>query len=539
MAEPKHQVLIRADCGAAVGAGHLMRMLALVGGCQRLGMDVTFAIGNVPGTIARKIIDAGCTINTITSKSGSNEDADQTRALATDLSADWLVLDGYCFNDDYQSLAKPETSLLMVVDDFGHGQHFNADLVLNQNAYADASRYQELPDTRVLCGIRYTMLKPEFEKQRVADLKNQKVRATAKKILVTMGGSDTENYTLPVMQALAQIDDCRAENILVDCVIGPNFSHEKALRAFERSSNFNFRIHRNVDRMDVLMRNTDLAITAGGSTCYELAKLGVPAIAIPTADNQVPVVKDLSKRNTLCRFKVSQIERSVEPNQQSVLSKFIKTIIDDAPQRQAMSDAGQKLIDGLGTNRVARAMYSELLEFRNATMADADILLAWRNDPEVRSVSFHSSTIQHAEHQQWLTRSIAMQDRILLMAEDRHGNAIGKIQIDFTSETVNSVTIGIVVGQRYRGRGLGTILIEKSTSALFKAEKNVQQIVAQIKPGNLASERAFRKAGFISMPSTTVNQQLAHEFVLHRFYQSFEENSSVPQSKVSMVARAA
>ena len=539
MADPKHHVLIRADSSAAVGAGHLMRMLALAGGCQRLGMGVTFAVGNVPGTIARKITDAGCKIHAVTSKSGSNEDADQTRALATDLNADWLVLDGYCFNDDYQSLAKPEASLLMVVDDFGHGQHFNADLVLNQNTYADASRYQELPDTRVLCGIRYTMLKPEFEKQRVAEVKNQKVRATAKKILVTMGGSDTENYTLPVMQALAEIDNCRADNIFVDCVIGPNFAHEEVLRAFERSSKFSFRIHRNVDRMDVLMRNTDLAITAGGSTCYELAKLGVPAIAIPTADNQVPVVKDLSKRNTLCRFKASQVERSVEPSQQSVLSKFIKTIIDDAPQRQAMSDAGRKLIDGLGVNRVARAMYSELLEFRNATMTDADILLDWRNDPEVRSVSFNSSIIQHAEHQQWLARSIAMQDRILLMAEDRHGNAIGKIQIDFTSETVNSVTLGIVVGQRYRGRGLGTILIEKSTSALFKAEQNVQQIVAQVKPGNLASKRAFRKAGFISAPSTTVNQQLAHEFVLHRFYQSFEENSSVTPSQVSVIARAA
>ena len=203
-----------------------------------------------------------------------------------------------------------------------------------------------------------------------------------------------------------------------------------------------------------------------------------------------------------------------------------------------MSDAGKKLIDGLGVNRVARAMYSELLEFRNATMADADMLLAWRNDPEVRSVSFNGSIIQPAEHQQWLARSIAMPDRILLMAEDRQGNAIGKIQIDFTSEAMNSVTIGIVVGQGHRGRGLGTILIEKSTSALFKAERNVQQIVAHVKPGNLASERAFRKAGFISGPSTTVNQQLAHEFILHRFYQSFEDVNR-DQSQVPSISRAA
>jgi len=88
---------------------------------------------------------------------------------------------------------------------------------------------------------------------------------------------------------------------------------------------------------------------------------------------------------------------------------------------------------------------------------------------------------------------------------------------------MNTVTIGIVVGLENRSRGLGTVLIEKSTTALFRAEKKVQQIVAQIKPGNSASEKAFRKAGFISTQATTVNQQLAHEFVLHRFYSSFED----------------
>jgi len=538
MAVEENRVIIRADSGATVGAGHLMRTLALANGCRRIGLHVTFAIGDVPGSIARKISAAGCKIVSITGDRGTDADAAETRKLTTELDADWVVLDGYCFGDNYQNLVKSGDTMLMVVDDFGHGRHLHADLVLNQNAYADPSRYRQLPDTKILCGIRYTMLKPEFGSQLNEKVQSKKVRGTAKRILVTMGGSDSANYTLPVMQALAQVDGCRAADVFVDCVTGPNFAHEQTLRAFERSSNFNFRIHRNVDRMDVLMRNADLAITAGGSTCYELAKLGIPAIAIPTAENQIPVVKDLSKRNTLCRFKSSQVERNVGHGQQSVLSKFIKTIIDNAPQRQAMSDAGKQLIDGLGVNRVARAMYSELLEFRNVTMADAELLLAWRNDPEVRSVSFHSDPIKIKEHRQWLARSIAMPQRILLMAEDRQGNAIGRIQIDFTNENMNSVTIGIIVGLEHRARGLGTILIEKSTSALFKAEKKVQQIVAQVKPGNLASERAFRKAGFISTPSTTVNQQLAHEFILHRFYQSYED-VSVDQSQVSVVARAA
>ena len=538
MAVEKYNVLIRADAGAAVGSGHLMRMLALAGGCRKIGFQVTFAINKIPGTISKKIHDAGCDTVLMTSSAGSQNDAAETLSLANGINADWVVLDGYCFDDEYQETVKPDRSRLMVIDDFGHAEHYHADLLLNQNAYADASRYHELPDTRVLCGIRYTMLKPEFEANDNQSSEPPRARRTAKRILVTMGGSDSENFTLPVMQALAQIDGCRVADLNVDCVIGPNFAHEDTLRTFERSSDFNFRIHRNVDRMDVLMKEADLAVTAGGSTCYELAKLGVPAIAIPTADNQVAVVKDLAKRNTLCRFRASEVQRDLKTNEQSKLSKFIKTQIDDADHRQMMSDAGRKLIDGLGVNRVARTMYSELLHFRNVRFDDAKTLLAWRNDPEVRSVSFHNSPIGLREHEQWLTKSLAMPERILLMAEDQQGNAIGKVQIDFTRDQLGSVLIGIVVGLENRSKGIGTVLIEKATTALFIAEKNVQQIVAQIKPGNLASERAFRKAGFVSQQSTTVNQQIAHEFVLHRFYQSFE---SITNDKMQNVpfARAA
>jgi RimJ/RimL family protein N-acetyltransferase len=85
---------------------------------------------------------------------------------------------------------------------------------------------------------------------------------------------------------------------------------------------------------------------------------------------------------------------------------------------------------------------------------------------------------------------------------------------------------------------LGTTLIEKATTTLFKAEKKVQQIVAQIKPGNQASERAFRKAGFVSTHATTVNQKLAHQFILHRFYHGFE-SAEKTTNRFNVVGRAA
>ena len=524
----QNMVVIRADSGVGVGAGHLMRMLALANGCRKLGLEITFAVNDIPGSIARKISKSGCELVSITSERGSQEDATETLELSTDRNAKWLVLDGYCFDDDYQQRVKPKNTLIMVVDDFGHGSHYQADMILNQNAYADVSRYQQLMDTKSLCGIRYTLLKPEFQEQSKPVGVRNSVRAQARNILVTMGGCDQENYTLPVIQALEEIHACRKADLHVDCVIGPDYDHEIVLREFEKSSQMRFRIHRNVDRMDLLMRETDLAITAGGSTCYELARLGVPAIAIATADNQVPVVRELAKRNTLCHFQASRVQLGMPTGPtpafvlpQPDLSKFVKSLIDDSSQRTLMSKAGKDLIDGLGANRVGRALYSELLEFRNVLLDDSKTLLRWRNDPEVRSVSFHQTLIQQDEHQTWLEKSLAMPERILLMVEDHDKNAIGRIQIDFTDQSRHTAMIGIVLGLEYRARGLGTILIEKATSALFTAESKVQQIIAQVKHGNLASERAFRKAGFVTSQATTVNQHLAHQLILHRFYRSF------------------
>ena len=134
-------VLIRADANPSIGSGHLTRMIALSSACRNAGADVTFISNEMPGTLQKTISESGCHHQRIDTPTGSPEDAEFTANYVSNGNFDWTVIDGYQFDDTYQKRVSKPSSRLMVVDDFGHATHQNADLILNQNAYADGSRY--------------------------------------------------------------------------------------------------------------------------------------------------------------------------------------------------------------------------------------------------------------------------------------------------------------------------------------------------------------------------------------------------------------
>ena len=209
----------------------------------------------------------------------------------------------------------------------------------------------------------------------------KQIRKSPKRMLVTLGGCDDANWT---SQVLNSIPFSSSQKLSVDVVVGAGYRHLESLQELTRRLPFSVRIHQNVDRMVDLMQQVDLAVTAGGSTCYELARCGVPAIAIPVAPNQEPVVAALADRGTLVAF--TPEEDAIDCHER--LTSAIKSLINDATARAQMSEIGRELVDGKGALRIARSMANWGLRFRDADLDDAQQLLAWRNDPEVRSVTF-------------------------------------------------------------------------------------------------------------------------------------------------------
>jgi UDP-2,4-diacetamido-2,4,6-trideoxy-beta-L-altropyranose hydrolase len=494
-------VVIRADAGPAVGTGHVMRMMALGEACCKLGASVTMLCGDIPSGLVQRLFSCGIDVYQLNCDQCDDEDARETLAFAVRENADWIVLDGYGFNAAYQQAVSESNAELMMMDEGDLADSKFVDVILNQNAYAKT----DANDANRLAGCDFTLLRSEFLSANACEPK--KIRQFARRILVTFGGCDDANWTQRALQSLLI---SRAQDLIVDVVVGAGYQHLEALLELKREHPASIRIHRNVDRMVDVMWRADFAITAGGSTCYELARCGVPALAIPVAENQIPIVEALSGMEALVAFEPT----GCDEEDVSQMSKVVGKLLRDSESRARMSELGQALVDGQGAFRMARRMANWGVTFRNANLDDAEQLLAWRNDPEVRSVLFDTDQVSLATYQTWLGRKLDKDDCCLWIAETSKGQPIGQVRLDFDSSQQASICLSL--DHTRRAKGLGRAIIEKACELGFEENPQLDSIVAQITPGNVASERAFRSVGFVQTQPTMVNKKLAFQFVLWR-----------------------
>ena len=120
-----------------MGTGHVMRCLALAQGWQKAGGAAVFAQAESTPALENRLRREGFEFLRMRVQPGSPEDASQTVALALSRRVSWVVADGYAFGADWQKQVKSAGSPLLLLDDYGHAEHYYADWVLNQNCYAN------------------------------------------------------------------------------------------------------------------------------------------------------------------------------------------------------------------------------------------------------------------------------------------------------------------------------------------------------------------------------------------------------------------
>ena len=331
-------LLIRAEASPRIGTGHVMRCLALAQRWRRHGGRVIFAQRETVPALATRLRDEEMATDVLAGAAGSADEARETITLAGKSAATWIVADGYVFGAAWQKQIKAAGFRLLVIDDYGHAERYYADLVLNQNAAADEARYaRREPTTRLLLGTRYTLLRTEFLRHRPA---SREVSAAAKKILVTLGGADADNVTGAVIEALLPLAGVEAV-----VVIGASNPHLDAVKK-KLTAHPAIRLVVNAANMPELMAWADVAISAAGSTAWELAYMGLPSVLIVTADNQLGIAEALGREG------ISVNLGSHRGLAASSVTDAIGGLLTDGSRRQEMSRKGSRLIDGQGADRV-------------------------------------------------------------------------------------------------------------------------------------------------------------------------------------------
>ena len=339
-------LIIRADANTRIGTGHIMRCIALAQAWQDQGGGVTFLSNCESEALRQHIIDEGFRFISIEKPHPDPYDLEHTintlRQLETRNSKlkTWLVLDGYHFTPDYQKAVRENGYKLLVIDDMAHLDHYHADILHNQNIHASSLHYSCDEDTVKLLGCEYVLLRREFLKYK--DWKRE-IPDKAKKILVTMGGSDPDNVTLKVIRALNSLNDPDLEVKIIAGPANPNIdSLEKELHL---SPFVSYLLH-NVSNMPELMTWADLAVTSGGTTVWELAYMGSPCVVGCTTQIEEYLEMGLLKVGlfkTVGRF----TEQSVVS-----LSPILNILLNDSNERRRMMVLGRKMVDGEGYKRI-------------------------------------------------------------------------------------------------------------------------------------------------------------------------------------------
>jgi UDP-2,4-diacetamido-2,4,6-trideoxy-beta-L-altropyranose hydrolase len=338
-------LLVRADASVLMGTGHVMRCLALAQAWQDAGGEAVFAVAESSPAIEKRLHTERVQVVPVRTLPGSAQDSMRLRELASHYRPAWVVVDGYQFSAEYHASIRLRDCRVLVVDDCGSCGPNGADVVLNQNLHAREDMYRNMSeDADLLLGPKFAMLRREFGGWRGW---RREIAAVGRKILITMGGSDPDNVSAQVCEALREL---RVDGVEIRVAVGSSNPHLASLHSIAEKWGGALQVEQNVSDMSELMAWADVAISSAGSTCWEICMLGLPSVLLVLAENQRPVAGELSRLGIAIDASPDE-EATREP-----LCGRVRSLLLANGLRMKMSQRGCELVDGRGGERVVGAM---------------------------------------------------------------------------------------------------------------------------------------------------------------------------------------
>lgn len=512
-------VVFRVDASLYIGTGHVMRCLTLAETFREMGHSCMFISRAHKGNLIQLIKAKGFDCNSL-EKANINQnklngyetwlgipqklDALQSKEVLFDKIVDFLVVDHYAIDYQWQSLLKNCVKKILVIDDLANRRH-ECDFLLDQTFGRNIQDYDKLvpKNCKCLLGSRYALLRDEFIEFREKSLKKREV-AKLKKIFINMGGIDNENFTSEIIHELPKTNLSTEVNLAI--VLGKHSPHIDSVVEKANQLPYPSTVIVEPPNMAKLMSDCDLAIGAAGSSSLERCSLGLPSIQIVVAENQKTISKKLNENGAVIACEIEEFK-----DQMNYLLKNIPTVL------KKLTYNSKNLCDGFGVKRVVNNIHTaavsnftaskhkiKLLNYYDLTHKQSLKLLSLRNNVNVRKWMREHKIIPKNEHLQFINDLEKRLDAYYF-AIFENGYVYGAFY--FTKINNKSYEMGIFTNIKKSIKGMGT---QTLNLAINSAQiLGIRILKLNVVKENVKAIALYRKFGFYEV-SQIKNSNLSY-----------------------------
>lgn len=333
---------IRADGNTDIGLGHIIRTMALANELKKRNCNVYYMIKN--DVKALEILkENNFHVIPLEEDLKVDNEIQIVNETIEEYNIDIIICDASHIDQYYINKLNRGHRIVVIVDVL-RDMEIDADVLINGGIYAtDYQKKVEEYNRLTLLGPQYALLRRQFFLKKERSIKNKVLS-----VLITMGGSDVFGATSFFIKAISKYDS----NLKINVVIGKSCKNTEEIKKITKNLP-NITLHYAVDDMAKLMQENDLAISAGGTTLYELAAMGIPALIVTQAENQVLQTRRFSELGV--NYYLGDVKELSEYN----FLKVFAFITRSPSKRKEMSEKGQLYVDGKGVKRCTNNILNE------------------------------------------------------------------------------------------------------------------------------------------------------------------------------------
>lgn len=345
-------ILFRADGNPHIGSGHIMRCLSIADESNVFGHQCVFITAdNINETF---IMSHGYDNIVLHSDyRDMSKEVMMMDKIVKDIMPSVLFVDSYYVSYTYLSDMKKiceETKCKLVYIDDILKFPYPCDILLNYNIYGiDKEKEYKQMYRKVkkkvpvlLLGTSYVPLRNEFQ-----NIPERIVREHATDILISTGGADPEHVSEKIAKYIVMNNKNLIDfhfHFIIGAMNPDKDNIEKITGGIE-----NVTLYYNLKSISGLMQNCDLAISAAGSTLYELCATQTPTITYILADNQVLGAEGFERQGIIqCVGDVRELECFLPEK----LMSAMRNLAGEYKERVGISQLQRNIVDGRGAYRI-------------------------------------------------------------------------------------------------------------------------------------------------------------------------------------------